>query len=1205
MEDYRDAEARNNNKTPHPYKEASFLSKVFFVWLLPLFKKGYSTDLTEKDLSPILKSHNSTFLGKKLKVEWAKEVRKATPSLWRALAKVFWKEAVVLGVWYLLVETCIKLSQPLALKKLLEYFEANSAMSKNEAYIYASLVILTTLVPPVFQHNFMFRQFLLGRKVKVATSALVYEKALKLSKSAFADTTVGQMVNLISNDVGRFEQATRFLQDLWVLPIELTVVLCLLYFNVGVTGMVGLIFVVGYIPFQMWLGRKTSIYRLRTALKTDERIRLMNEIVTGIQVIKMYTWEKPFAKLVEISRRKEIQQIKKTSIIRGINMSFTLFLTRTSIYICILTYYLTGNALTAQYVYVITSFYHILQKTLTIGFPQGAMQMAESCISVKRIKQFLLFQEVESLNVQKLATNDFQKEKFSANGVIPQKSVGIHLKNVAIKWVSSSNEYNLEHVNLVVNSHELGVVIGPVGSGKTTLLHAILRELPASSGTVEIHGKVSYASQEPWLFVGSVRQNITFGDEFDAKRYQEVVRVCALERDFRLFPYGDRTLVGERGVSLSGGQRARINLARAVYKKADIYLLDDPLSAVDTHVGKHIFEECITGYLKDKCVVLVTHQLQYLKDVNKIYLLGGGTVEKSGSYQQIQESTEGFAKLLNELNKDEESEGSETENQEILDNNDSKPRRRSTKKRSISKTTKDPIIAKESKGEGKISVKVYQSYFYAGGNTFRIFLFFALFIIAQIFCSFTDYYLSYWVNMEQMKRENGVAIMKTENSLNETAIDNIVPYDDLIFVNDTFTRPVRSNTALQTFWMTYMSEDVILTTYSCLIAFMIVATLTRSLFFYNFCMRASTQLHKNMFDKIVYATMRFFNTNPSGRILNRFAMDMNQVDELLPLSMLDALQNAHLVVAITAVVASVNPWMLLPTVIILSIFYFLRVVYLATSRDIKRLEGITRSPVYSHLTATLQGVTTIRAFGAEEILTKEFDNYQNENSSAYFTFTALGRSFGMTLDMHCVVFVALVTLSFLFFDAKTLGGNVGLAITQSITLTGMFQWGMRQWSELENTMTCVERIKEYADIEPEKDVETKEPPKNWPEEGNVTFENLSLRYAADEPNVLKNLSLNIRCREKVGIVGRTGAGKSSIIAALFRLAENEGTIVIDNVDTKYVPLHRLRSSISIIPQEPVLFSGTMRKNLDPFDEYSDELKFHFEDIVECIRRSGT
>ncbi|KAJ8929219.1 hypothetical protein NQ314_018098 [Rhamnusium bicolor] len=556
------------------------------------------------------------------------------------------------------------LCRPLLITKFLTYYEPNQTeMTKSDACIYAALFVLVTLVMVISSHHYILGSFHLAMKIRIAACSLIYRKALKLSKSALAETTIGQMVNLLSNDVSRFDFATKGVHFLWLTPIETVVVMYLVYAYVGPTGLAGAFFLLLFIPFQMYMGKKTSQYRLRTALRTDERVRLMSEIITGIQVIKMYTWEKPFAKLVEISRRKEIQQIQATSIIRAMVMSFNLFLNRAAIYICILTYVLTGNTLNATYAYTITSFYGVLRNVVTKAFPKAVTQIAETSVSVNRIKKFLLYDEMklsnETNNIKMDIKVQYTKHQNDTNGFLPtgnkNRSVGIHMKNVSVKWVKTLPENNLENITFNVDSSQLVAIVGPVGGGKTTLLHTILKELPPVEGSVDIKGTLSYASQEPWLFGASLRQNITFGEEFKSQKYKKVIGVCALERDFTLFPYGDLTLVGERGVTLSGGQRARINLARAIYKDADIYLLDDPLSAVDTHVGKQLFDECICGYLRNKCVVLVTHQLQYLRNVEVIYLLQDGKIETSGSYTELQASDSKFTKLLTN-NQDEEEE---------------------------------------------------------------------------------------------------------------------------------------------------------------------------------------------------------------------------------------------------------------------------------------------------------------------------------------------------------------------------------------------------------------------------------------------------------------------------------------------------------------------------------------------------------------------
>lgn len=408
-------------------------------------------------------------------------------------------------------------------------------------------------------------------------------------------------------------------------------------------------------------------------------------------------------------------------------MSCNLVLNRVAIFLCIITYVLTGNTLTASYAYTVTSFYGILRTAVTMFFPQAVTQFAETNVSVNRIKRFLLYDEIDK--------DGKENQQNGTNGTLPisqkYKTVGIHLRNASVKWIHSLPENTLENITFEVSSKELVAVVGTVGSGKTTLLHAILRELPAQEGSIDIQGTVSYASQEPWLFGGSVRQNIVFGQEYHQKKYDEVVRVCALERDFTLFPYGDRTLVGDRGVTLSGGQRARINLARAVYKDADIYLLDDPLSAVDTHVGKQLFDNCICGYLRSKCVVLVTHQLQYLRNVNKIYLLENGKVAASGTYSQLKTNESEFTKLLADSEEDDEEKverkSKHLEKQEKEDDNG-----------------EAPVQEKEERGSGIISWSVYKSYLRAGGSWPKTITLCCAFVISQIIASSTDYFVSIW-----------------------------------------------------------------------------------------------------------------------------------------------------------------------------------------------------------------------------------------------------------------------------------------------------------------------------------------------------------------------------------------------------------------------------------------------------------------------------
>ncbi|XP_074025677.1 probable multidrug resistance-associated protein lethal(2)03659 isoform X3 [Leptinotarsa decemlineata] len=1165
------------SRKPNPRENAFPLSAATFWYTIPTFIQGFKRDLEEADLTETLTEHKSSILGNKMEMYWKAEEERAAkkkkkPSLQRVLIKVFGLEFLFYGIVLALSEL-IRIAQPILLGQLIKFYSPGQTdISEESAYYFAGGVVICSLVNILMSHPYMLGVVHLGMKLRVGCCSLIYRKALKLSKTALGETTAGQVVNLLSNDVNRFDVSVLFSHQLWVGPIETIICTYFMYLQVGFAATIGVLVLIMFIPLQIYLGKRISKLRMRTAMRTDERVRLMNEIISGIQVIKMYAWEKPFNHLVYLSRRNEIKSIRITSFMRGILLSFIMYSTRMSIFVSILAYVLSGYEITAEKVFVLTSFYNILRQTMTVFFPQGISQVAEAKVSIKRLNDFMLYDETQiakAIRRAEILEHNGDKEKDiskSINGVTNKTDPGIFLNNATAKWSEASTENTLTNINLKIFSGQLLGVIGPVGSGKSSLLHVILQELTLIEGTLRVSGEISYASQEPWLFAGTVRQNILFGLPMDKLRYRTVIKKCALERDFSLLPYGDKTIVGDRGVSLSGGQRARINLARAVYKQADIYLLDDPLSAVDTHVGKELFEQCITGYLKNKIVVLVTHQIQYLQEVDHILFLEDGN-PKTGTFRELQASGLDFTKMLGEVVQEEE----KKEESEIS---------RQMSIRSIASVECEaPKEVEEQKGSGSIDSYVYKAYFSAGGNCCIILVLFFLFFAAQLFASAADYFITYWVNLEQEDNAGKYILNSTLERTNTT----IMP----------------TESAETDFW--HFSRNTSIYIYSVIIILLVVTTLVRSFAFFSICMRASTNLHNNMFVSITRATMRFFNTNSAGRILNRFSKDMGSIDELLPAALIDCLQIGLSLLGIIIVVAVVSPWLMIPTFLIGIVFYLLRIFYLRTSRNVKRLEGTTRSPVFSHLSASLLGLTTIRAFGAEEILTREFDSHQDLHSSAWYSFISTSRAFGYYLDLICIVYITLVTFSFLLIGTEKFGGNVGLAITQAIGLTGMFQWGMRQSTELENQMTSVERVIEYSFIEHEAELEStpdRKPKDSWPEEGRLEFKHVFLKYFPQDPFVLKDLNFIINPREKIGIVGRTGAGKSSLINAIFQLTDTVGEILIDGVNISFIGLHDLRSKISIIPQEPVLFSGTMRKNLDPFDEYSDDALWRALEDVE-------
>ncbi|XP_043284228.1 ATP-binding cassette subfamily C member 4-like isoform X2 [Venturia canescens] len=1120
-------------------------------------------------------------------------------------------------------------------------------MHKSEGFqtaiLYATGICVATAINVITINQAIFGAFHIGGRIRIAVCSVVFRKGLRLSTTALGETAPGKVVNLVANDVNRFDLVSIFINHMWSAPLSAIIIGYFLWVEAGYAGLIGIAAVFIVVPVQSYTGKLSSKFRLQTAIKTDERVRLMDEIISGVQVIKMYAWEKPFCAMVELARRLELRVVRKSSYIRGIYMTFNLFTTRVALYCTLITMLIFHEDLTAEKVFVFSSYFNILAHTMSGMFVRGFAEIAECMVAVDRLQNFLMYEEVESGNTESAtmfaASTDtmdscdsrpssrrFSKRelpyidddenhseerdatdkkpngvavvandvvKNSTNSYYDQRD-GVYegkwalkLTNVTAKWEFSQPENVLDRLNVTVGRGKLYVVIGAVGAGKSSLLKAILGEMTLSEGHVASVGSRSYASQEAWVYGGTVRENILFNSLYNRQRYQRVVKACALLRDFKQFSQGDQTIVGDRGTSLSGGQKARINLARAVYRQADIYLLDDPLSAVDTHVSKHLFEECIQRFLAGKTRILATHQLQYIKGVDGILLFERGKMRLFSNYHNLLAERPEYATLLASEETSETGDDSSFEKA-------GKMRRQfstsSTRSRTpdvsggdtdIEENELDPGAAYgmvEGTSRGVVQGSIFMKYLRSGGNLCHVLTVGVLFLITQLNVSLTDYFVPLLVTEEEHRHAEINKARNESELLNDT-------YDD---AND--FEPVM-------IWI-YI--------YTGLVIGIFVIGITRSLLFYNLAMRASQRLHDLAFDSLIKTTMRFFDTNPSGRILNRFSKDLGALDELLPKATLDAGQIIMVMVGTLVVVCVVNPIFIIPIVVIAFIFYWIRKFYLKTSKNIKRLEGMTRSPVFTLLNATLNGLATIRAYGAENMLKRQFDDSQNLHTSAWYLFIVTSTAFGFSLDLFCFLFTSIVTYSFLLLTESFSGGAVGLAITQVMALTGIIQWGMRQSAEVANQLMAVERVLEYTALTPEenlrdvgigkkKNIKNKEvsapapsAPSNWPTDGCIRFSDVYMRYSEEDEPVLRGLSFVLPAQYKVGIVGRTGAGKSSLIAALFRLAKVEGVIDIDGVDTGSICLEDLRRHISIIPQDPVLFSGTMRRNLDPFNEFTDD-----------------
>ncbi|XP_074597278.1 ATP-binding cassette sub-family C member 4-like [Brevipalpus obovatus] len=1132
-----------------PADSASFLSKIFFTWTLPLFKRGLGKELDYNDLYQCSKDEDCTLACEKLKKEWQKELKKKKPSLFWAVLKAF-------GLDYLKLifslgsyeELVISITQTYFMGAILDHL---AGTLEKYALAYASLFgfCFCSLSWIITHHPFYVQLLRYSTRVRIAIQKLVMEKLLVVNTSALHGSSGGQIINLVSNDVAKIDTVSVLITDMIIAPFQTAIVSIILWKMLNVAYLVGLGIILIFVAFQSLMGKKFGYVRQSTAEFTDKRIRLMNQIISGMKVIKMYSWERPFADMIGQIRRNEISRIRTACFLKAINLALSFITTRIILFSVLLTYIWLGNLPTARVVFVTMALLNVIRGTVTTYFPQAVAALAEFKVSCGRIQKFLELQEVP-----KITETEVTKSKF-----ILGEDLEITVRDLNSYWDPELKDPCLENINFTLKGGELLTVVGPVGSGKSSLLLSLLRETPTKSSEMNLKGIISYASQEPWIMNTTVRDNILFGLPYDEERYQEVISVTGLNRDLKILHYADMTMAGERGVALSGGQRARVGLARAIYHEADIYLLDDPLSAVDAAVAKRIFEKCIKQYLRSKIVILVTHQIHFLKNSDKILALDRGKGKLFANFKEFQTSGPDMKSIFSKKEPDEKLNLPPSEMRRI--STVSAKSRASIVSAILDNTLEDehPTLAEESRKSGSVTGKTYWLYFKSGAGVTLGLLVLGSNVLSQLMFSANDIWLASWTNQLSsisLLNKSDTGAMALENH----SLFNIDPLD--------------------------LTSNMII--YTLLIIALFAATMARSTLFFHMCSRSSVRLHDSIFYQLLRAPMQVFEENPLGRILNRFSRDLGIVDEVLPLTAFDQIMNVMVFVGVLIVVAMVAWQMIVVAVLLIIVIIVLREIYIPTARSVKRIESAARSPVYSTITNTADGLATIRAFQMEYIFEKNFVQELNDHSATWMIFIYVSRSFGLWIDWITFVYM-IATAIFIYISSDVIpAGSAGLALSQILMLTNTLQWTVRQSAEFESQMTSVERILEYTELPHEADlVSAVRPSQSWPREGAIRFNRVFLQYPSSPIPSLVNININIKSGEKVGVVGRTGAGKSSLLSCLFRLVEPSGVIEIDKIDIKDIGLEDLRRKISIIPQDPVIFAGTVRNNLDPFREHDD------------------
>ncbi|KAL9973266.1 hypothetical protein ACROYT_G019696 [Oculina patagonica] len=1134
-------------------ENVSFVSRLFFLWMNSVFKTGSERALEESDFLPLSEANFTSTLTEQLQTKWNKENTECEsngkrPRLWKSVLKMLSVKDGMIILFTGISHSVCSLLQPLFLGYLISALILSPDPQKNY-YLYGCALAMgiTALIDGLSIHHFYYRCELLSIRIRSSLKGLVYLKTLDLSKHTLSIFTTGQVIDLVSNDVQRLDERTvRFFFAATFTPFVLVTAMAMLLVFVGWQAVVGVTFFCFLVPYFVGLSYVGGKLRKRTAAESDRRISLMNEVVSGIRAIKTHAWEDEYRTKIKNTRRDEVDIIREKSAVLSCVAGLEYASAPIAALVSVITLVLTGQTLTPVNVFMLLSFINLARHFSFINLANALLTTYEAFASLGRIEEFLFLENLHDKSTEGISNmgNSSAKPKGNLNGHrVKKKKVSVDddslkdldkpptlcVSGLTHQQIKREDEFILQDIEFAAPSGTLTVITGPVGSGKSTLLSAIAGEIPDTSASITFQGTLVYVPQIAWVFSGTIRDNILFGEPYDELKYKRITEACTLTEDIQQFPDNDQTIVGERGAVLSGGQRARVSLARAVYADADIYLLDDPLSAVDFKVGQHIFKKCIKDLLGDKIRLLTSHQKLHMKEADEVIMLCKGRVEGKGSFNELQE--QGFLsttidKVLTDI---EANKNFAEKDEEESENADS-----CGKMAPSAKERKGLDISQEDRSIGVVSSKLYWDYFRSGVHPVAIFALICLCLIAQAMIVAPDVWLSFLTKQ--------------------------LPDDQ--------------------------EDKTNLTIYACLVGGSFVLGIIRACVFLLVSLRCSERLHDKMVVAVLQAPVLFFDLNPVGRIMNRFSKDVGCLDEMLPKMFLMAIQMDLLVFTTVIVPTVTNPWLLVFVIPLAAVVVCISRYYLQTSRELKRLESICRSPVFSHISETLNGLDTIRTRGRQIDFVDQFCRYQDIHNQSYVMVMASGRWLGVRLDLLASLFITAVALAAVAVSQDA--AFAGLALVYVIQNVNMTQYSVRITSDVENYMTSVERVMTYTKLDSEPGYKVERlPPEHWPREGNITFQDVTLTYYPGGPQVLKKINLSIKGGANIGVAGRTGAGKSSFVAALMRMPDAEGVITVDGIRVKELYLQEARRCISVLGQTPVLFSGSLRKNLDPMAQFQD------------------
>ncbi|XP_047433724.1 ATP-binding cassette sub-family C member 10 [Mugil cephalus] len=1198
---------------------SSCFSRLFYLWLNPLLRRGQRGELDRPaDVYHLPRKLRTTVICRHFHQCWEACRRGAVVSdcqdqwprpvsrnlvngswsshyqegplelerdvgLLRVLHKAFGLRYYMLGVLKVTINVS-SFAGPLLLSGLVNFMEDKDAPVSRGLW-FAFGLFATTLVASVLRNIFEISKVALSARSALVSA--IYGKALRVSGCSLAGFTLGEVVNLMSTDTDRVVNFFNSFHELWSLPFRFSITLYLLYLQVGVAFLGGLVVALVLVPFNKFVASRILANNKDMLRFKDDRVKLMTEILFGIRVIKFYNWEPHFTQRVADCRKQELSHLRAIKYLDALCVYTWAALPVVISILTFVTYVLLGHQLTAAKVFTTLALVGMLIIPLN-AFPWVLNGILEAKVSLERIQRFfkLTNQDLQAYYAL-VSPEDSQTSVLLNQGTFSWEAPNTNEPNREGRTETGAGKGSLQlhSLNLHVAKGSLVVVVGKVGCGKSSLLAAITGELNRLSGVLYVADRAAgfgLASQDPWIQHASVRDNILFGKDYDAAFYQAVIEACALSDDLNILPNGDKTEVGENGVTLSGGQKARLALARAVYMDKDVYLLDDPLAAVDTDVAEHLMKKCVMQLLAGKTRILCTHRIEFVDKADVVVLMDNGTIVRTGTPAEILPLVEAVPKQRKNDRNTKEKDGVEQDEEEPGPPSDL-----------CVGGDADPLGA-EQKQVGGLAWRVYKTYWSAVGGLLATCILMSL-LLMQASRNVSDWWLSHWIS--ELKNTN--ASTGTNGSSAALTSPHL-----LLFSPGGLVSPPPSEQTLP-------SSDVnssvrfYLSVYGSIAAANTVFTALRAFLFAYGVVCAASAIHNRLLDRVLKATVTFFDTTPLGRILNRFSSDLYSVDDSLPFVLNILLANVFGLLGMLVVMSYGLPWVLVPLVPLALLYHRTQHFYRHTSRELKRLCSLTLSPVYSHFSETLTGLGTIRASGSSARFEEESARRLEQNQRCVFLSNAAMQWLDIRLQLIGVAVVtglgliAVIQHRFNSVDP----GLVGLSLSYALSITSLLSGLIFSFTQTEMQLVSVERTEEYSTSLPvEPQHHNAQLPSAWPEHGWLEFRDVALTYRDGLPNALDGVSLVVRPGEKIGIVGRTGSGKSTVFLALFRMVElSRGQILLDQLDISGVGLTQLRSRLAIIPQDPFLFSGTVRENLDPCGRHPDE---QLLDVLDQCHLSG-